>query len=111
MRAGSSNMRRSIAAILSVVFLCAAGLGAQVGERKRTMPERLPDGRTRDLVILKSDHEKSLADIAKILELAAELEAELKEQTAHVTNLESLRKAEKIEDLSKSLQKRMKRIP
>ncbi len=76
-----------------------------------TLPKRLPDGRSRELAILKDDHEKSLDDIAKILELAAELEEEMREQTEHVTNLESLRKAEKIESLAKSLQRRMKRMP
>lgn len=100
-------MRRSIAATL--LFLCAfaPGLAAQ----ESTLPKRLPDGRSRKLAILKQDHEKSLEDIAEIRKLAEELETELQEQTAHVTSLESLRKAEKIEDLAKTLQKRMKRIP
>ena len=75
------------------------------------MPDRLPDGRSRELAILKEDHEKTLEDIAEIRKLAGELEEEVEKQTAYVTSLESLRKAEKIEELAQRLQKRMKRIP
>ena len=100
-------MGRSIVAILFLACVLIVGLAAQ----ERTLPKRLPDGSSRDLAILKSDHEKSLEDIAEIRKLAEELEAEIEQQTEHVVNLESLRKAEKIEDLAKSLQKRMKRIP
>lgn len=100
-------MRRSLAAILLLVLPAVLGLGGQ----ESAQPQRLPDGRSRELAILKDDHEKSLENIAEIRKLAAELEEELLQQTAHVTSLESLRKAEKIENLAKSLQKRMKRIP
>lgn len=100
-------MRRSFAATLLLASLAGFGLWGQ----EPTLPARLPDGRSRELAILKEDHQKSLDDIAEIRKLAAELEEELQQQTAHVTSLESLRKAEKIEDLAKSLQKRMKRIP
>lgn len=100
-------MRRST---IAAVLLAAAGALGLVAQEK-TLPDRLPDGRSRELAILKQDHEKSLEDVAEILKLAAELEKEIEEQTAHVTNLESLRKAERIEDLARSLQKRMKRRP
>ena len=87
--------------------LALSGLRAQHPEP----PERLPDGRSRELAILKEDHEKSLEDIAEIRKLAEDLETEIQKQTAHVTSLETLRKAEKIEELAQRLQKRMKRIP
>jgi hypothetical protein len=100
-------MRRSA---LAVFLLGLAALaGAQDPQPGPT--DRLPDGRSRELAILKKDHEKTLEDIAELRKLAEALEGELQEQTAHVTNLESLRKAERIEELAQRLQKRMKRIP
>jgi hypothetical protein len=100
-------MRRTAIPVLLLALLGAWGSIAQ----EQTLPKKLPDGRSRELAILKDDHKKSLEDIAEIRRLAAELEEEIQTQTAHVTNLESLRKAEKIEDLAKGLRKRMKRIP
>jgi hypothetical protein len=100
-------MRRSAPAFFLFLCLALPSVRAQQPEP----PERLPDGRSRELAILKEDHEKSLEDIAEIRKLAEELEGEIEEQTAHVTSLESLRKAEKIEELAQRLQKRMKRIP
>jgi hypothetical protein len=100
-------MRRSAIAFFVLALAAAPGSIAQ----ERDKPARLPDGRSRELMILKEDHEKSLADIAEIRRLAAELEEEITAQTAHVTSLDSLHKAEKIEDLAQRIQKRMKRIP
>jgi len=100
-------MSRFFALTSSLLLALVSALPAQ----QPTLPDRLPDGRSRELAILKADHEKSLEDIAEIRKLAKELEKEIEKQTAHVTSLESLRKAAKIEDLAKSLQKRMKRIP
>ena len=100
-------MRRSILLLFSSALLAPLLIRAQ----KSTLPKRLPDGRSRDLLILKDDHEKSLEDIREIRSLAEEVEKALEAQTAHVTSLESLRKAEKIESLAKNLQKRMKRMP
>jgi hypothetical protein len=102
-------MLRPVIAMFLLALAAAPGAFAQQPEPP--MPDRLPDGRSRELAILKEDHEKTLEDIAEIRKLAAELEEEIEEQTAHVTSLESLRKAEKIEELAQRLQKRMKRIP
>ena len=107
MRDEKRTMRRFVTALSVFTLMVAFTALAQ----EPTLPERLPDGRSRKLAILKSDHEKSLEDIARIRELAAQLEEEIQQQTAHVNSLESMRKAEKIEELAKSLQKRMKRMP
>ncbi len=101
-------MRRSF--LIIFVALIAATLDG-FAQKPEPLPDRLPDGRSRELAILKKDHEKTLEDIAEIRQLAAELEQEVTEHTAHVTSLQSLHKAEKIEDLARRVQKRMKRIP
>lgn len=72
--------------------------------------DTLPNGKSRKLALIKHDHAKSLEDVAAILELAHSLEAELEANTEHVVSLDSMRKAEEIEQLAKRLQKRMKRI-
>ncbi|MEZ5362036.1 MAG: hypothetical protein R2748_06745 [Bryobacterales bacterium] len=96
---------------LSLFFLLGLAFGLTAQDPRHERPDKLPDGRSRELAILKEDHEKSLEDIAEIRKLAEELEKEIQEQTAYVTSMDSLRKAEKIEDLAEKLQKRMKRIP
>lgn len=72
-------------------------------------PDRLPNGKSRKLALIKHDHAKSLEDVAAIIALAQEIEAELTKNTEHVVSLDSLRKAEQLESLSKKLQSRMKR--
>ena len=72
--------------------------------------DRLPNGRNRDLVLIKEDHEKTVADIAEIRRLAEELEAELEDNTEHVLSLTSIEKVEKIEELAKGARKRMRRF-
>ena len=78
--------------------------------REREGPEdRLPNGKSRKLAILKADHEKSLEDVREIIKIAQDLERELTEKTEHVLSLEAIEKAVEIEGLSKRLQKRLKR--
>ena len=67
-----------------------------------------PEERRR--AILKHDHEKSLEDIAKIRQLARELEEELEENQEHIVDVRALRKAERISNLAKDIKNRMKRL-
>lgn len=72
--------------------------------------DTLPNGKSRKLELIKHDHDKSLEDVAEIIDLARSLEEELEVNTEHVVSLESIRKAEQIEELAKRLRKRMRRI-
>ncbi len=72
-------------------------------------PSRLPNGRLQSLAILKADYEKSKEDIAKLIELAQQLEEEIEKNQEFVLDLRSLRKVEDIEDLAGRIKKRMKR--
>lgn len=101
-------MLKRFRALLVIPLLAAALLLAQQPPAERH--DRLPNGKSRTRELIKHDYEKSLEDVASILALARELEAELEANTEHVVSLESLRKAEQIESLSKRLQSRMKRI-
>jgi hypothetical protein len=100
-------MRRSF---LRILVLAAGAVPASLAQRPEP-PDRLPDGRSRQLAILKDSHKKTLEDISEIRTLAEALEREIEEQTEHVMSIDSLRKAERIEELAQKIQKRMKRIP
>ncbi len=69
----------------------------------------LPDGRSRDLVMLKNDVEKSGADMAKVIELATELQQEIERNQFHTVDLRSVRKAEEIIKLVRRVKSRLSR--
>ena len=72
--------------------------------------DRMPDGRSRKLAILRDDVDKSREDVKEILDLAAELDEELVKNREYSVSLESLRKAERIEKLAKNIKNRLKRV-
>lgn len=88
-----------------IVFLLLAPLLAQ---RKEDEP-RMPDGRSRKLMILKSDVEKSKEDIAKLIALAEELQEDIDRNEYHTVDLGAVRKTQEIEKLVKRIRARMKR--
>lgn len=98
--------RASLASLLAAIG--CGPLAAQFWPR-RDKVDRLPNGRNRDLVLARQDHEKNLEDIGEIRRLAAEVESELEENTEHVVSLTSIEKVERIEDIAKSARKRMRR--
>ncbi len=70
--------------------------------------DRLPDGTSRTLAMIKDDQERSLQDIGKIQEAAAEMEKELS-KSEFLVSLTALKRAEEIEELAKDIQGRLKR--
>lgn len=88
-----------------IVFLLLAPLLAQ---REEDEP-RMPDGRSRKLMILKSDVEKSKEDIAKLIALAEELQEDIDRNEYHTVDLGAVRKTQEIEKLVKRIRARMKR--
>lgn len=71
--------------------------------------KRMPDGRSRTLMILKSDVEKSSADMAKVIELATALQKDIERNQFHTVDLRSVRKAEEILKLVKRVKSRLSR--
>ncbi len=82
--------------------------GRTLGERDREEP-RMPDGRSRTLMILKSDVEKSTSDMAKVIELAEELQAEIERNEFHTVDVRSVRKAEEIIKIVRRVKGRLSR--
>ena len=70
--------------------------------------DRLPDGSSRTMAMVKEDQERSLEDIAKIQQAAAALEKEIS-KSKFLVSLTALKRAEEIEGLAKDIQGRLKR--
>ncbi len=77
-------------------------------DRNRTR-ETMPDGRSRTLVTLKNDADKSTEDMARVVELATELQQEIEQNEFHTVDLGSVRKAEEILKLVKRVKARLSR--
>ena len=70
---------------------------------------RMPDGRSRTLIILKKDVEKSSEDMAKVIELAKELQSEIEANEFHTVDIRSVRKAEEIIKIVRRVKTRLSR--
>lgn len=70
---------------------------------------RMPDGKDRTLMILKSDLEKSSEDMAKVIELAKALQGDIEKNRFHTVDLRSIRKAEEIIKIVRRVKSRMTR--
>ncbi len=71
--------------------------------------ETLPDGRSRTLITLKNDADKSREDMARVVDLATELQQEIEKNEFHTVDLGSVRKAEEILKLVKRVKARLSR--
>ena len=102
--------RKPLHCLALALFLAAFG-AAQFP--KPPVPEdteiRLPNGKSQKEEILKADHEKSLEDSAKLIELSEDVKADLEKNDRHVVSVGTLKKLEDIEKLSKRIRSRLKR--
>ena len=73
----------------------------------RGIDPRMPDGRSRTLIILKKDVERSSKDMARVVELATELQQEIERNQFHTVDLGSVRKAEEIIKLVRRVKGRL----
>ena len=109
---------RKLWGIVLVAALALPSLVAQ-GSRQRggfgsepfgtEREKRMPDGRSRTLMLLKSDVDKSTADMAKVIELATDLQKDIERNQFHTVDLGSVRKAEEILKLVKRVKSRLSR--
>lgn len=105
--------RRNIPAALAIFALPLLGQRRDpldgVGALGRDRAKRMPDGRDRTLVILKQDAEKSTEDMARVIDLAKELLADVEKNKFHTVDVRSVRKADEIVKLVKRVKSRMVR--
>ncbi len=106
-------MRRFVFALL---LLSRAGVAQEGGiETVPALPPaspheaKLPDGRSRSEAILKQDYARSLSDAAALTALAQSLQANLEKEGRDVLSLQTLKKLDEIEKLTKRIRSRMRR--
>lgn len=83
--------------------------GTRPGSFGRGLDPRMPDGRSRTLVILKKDVKRSSEDMARVVDLATQLRDEIEKNEFHTVDLGSVRKAEEIIRLVRRVKARLSR--
>lgn len=101
--------RRWITLLALVAPVAAQRRNGEFGRDSNRIRETLPDGRSRTLITLKNDADKSSADMARVVELATELQKEIDQNEFHTVDLGSVRKAEEILKLVKRVKARLSR--
>jgi len=77
---------------------------------KEDLDRKLPNGKSQNEEILKSDYQKSLKDAADLVTLSEALQKELESSDSHVLSVGSLKKAEDIEKIAKRIHGRLRRF-
>jgi hypothetical protein len=99
-----SRVRRNL-----LLLLPAAVLSAQDNPDSQD-DTRLPNGRKQRDEILKADYEQNLKDAQELTILTRTLEEDLEKDDRWVLSVNSLKKLDDIEKLTKRIRGRMKRI-
>ena len=101
-------MRFLVLALLVPMMLAPSGAAFQPPSEE-PFGTRLPNGRLQRDVIREDDYKKNLEDLGQMIQFAQEVKSDLEKNKGLVLNIESLKKLKEIEELSKQVQKRMKR--
>jgi hypothetical protein len=96
-------------ALLGCFALPLAGQIVPKDPAPDTTEIRLPNGKLQKEEILKADHEKSLEDAAKLVQLTEELKIELEKNDRHILAVSTLKKLEEVEKLTKRIRSRLRR--
>jgi hypothetical protein len=72
-------------------------------------PVRLPNGKLQSEAILKSDHEKSLQEVAEMKKLILDFADEFEKSDRNVVSVQTVRKLEEIEKRAKRIRSRLTR--
>ncbi len=97
------------AGLLACGALGALLLWPQVGQEEEPARRPYPGGKDLREEILKLEHERSIKDAERLIELSKELKADLEKNTRHVVSLATIRKTEEIERLARRIRSRMNR--
>ncbi len=94
--------------ILAIAALVAAfARPAQKAEEASDV--KLPDGRSQQQEILKSEHRRAIEDVGRLIKIAQELKADLEKDEYQVLSVSSLKKTEDIEKLARRIRERLHR--
>ncbi len=106
------------AAVLSVAAFVSFGLAQERGVNAG-MPAgfpasqddgpRLPNGKLQRDEILKAEHEQTMKDVSRLIDVAEDLKQELEKNDRFVVSMSSLKKTDEIEKLVKKIRSRLRR--
>jgi deoxyxylulose-5-phosphate synthase len=87
--------------------LAGQWLGQQYPQvEDKDKPKRLPDGTLQSEAILKEEQKRLLADAGKLIQMAQDVEEELKKNEHHVLSVGMIKKLEEIEKLARRIRSR-----
>ena len=89
-----------------LLFL-AAGSPAAMSQDGQQEDIKLPNGKSQRDEILKVEREENIKDAAHLLDLAAELKADLEKGDRFVLSMSTLKKTDDIEKLAKKIRDRL----
>ena len=102
-------LRRTLALSLYFGFASVAQQRPNQPEPDKEPDLRLPNGKLQRDEILKAEHDKSLQDAAELVRLSKEVKQDLEKAGSFVVSLQTIKKTEEIEKLSKRIRNRLKR--
>lgn len=70
---------------------------------------RLPNGKSQQQEILRAEHERSVEDASRLMELSEALKQELEKNDRHIVSIASIKKTEEIERLARRIRGRLRR--
>lgn len=94
--------------VLVIFVLITAPTRSRGGEVPEDEKPRLKRSQIEE--ILRSDRTKSIADAARLEQLASEFREELEKTDSHVFSVSALKKAEEMEKIAKRIRGRMRRF-
>jgi hypothetical protein len=100
----------AIAVGAALAFCTLGAVQSDPGNADQREDTRLPNGKLQRDEILKAEHESSLKDAARLVEVAGELQRELEKNDRFVLSLASLKKTDEIESLVKKIRARLRRF-
>jgi hypothetical protein len=103
----------------ALLLLVPAAVGARLLPAQRTAPGfpsdspedvRLPNGKKQSDEILKAEYEQNVKDAQELVDTARAFEEDLEKDDRFVLSLNSLKKLDDIEKLTKRIRSRLKRV-
>lgn len=103
----------------ALILLCGAAFAQEGRTATSPMPAgtateepevKLPNGRSRNEAILREDHARNLKDAADLTALSQSLQADLEKEDRHVLSLQTLKKLDEIDKLTRRMRARMRRF-
>jgi len=70
---------------------------------------KLPNGKTRQELIVKEDYKKNLEEAAQLARLADQLQTDLNKGDKNIVSIKNIKQTEEIEKLARSIRARLKR--